>query len=139
MPNSNEEEIDKKVIDIVKSDIKGMNIKHYIFDILPKKIIKNTLNLYEDEEDDDKSLTLVNLMEFVNKLLETNMVVSITKEDKIIKTLSEYVYPYFKDYIDINLKMMKKLTDAYLSMILSLNTKLDLYSVVLEKALIEKI
>lgn len=136
--DENNKTVDENVIKIVTAEINGISIKKYIFEILPKKIIKNTLSLYENDEDDDKSTTLVNLLEYINKLLEPNIVISITKDDKIIRTLNEYVYPYFKDYIDINLKMMKKLTDTYLSMIISLNPKLNMFNLMIKKAITEK-
>ena len=131
--------LDENVVKIATTEINNMSIKKYIFEILPKKIIKNTLNLYENDEDDDKSITLVGLLEYINKLLEPNIIISITKDDKIVRTLNEYVYPYFKDYIDINVKMMKKLTDTYLSMIISLNPKLNMYNLIVKKAVTERI
>jgi ankyrin repeat protein len=133
------EELDKNVINILINQVNDMSVNDYIFDKMPRKIIKITLGLFESDDDDDKKLNLSDLFAFIDKLLESNTVVKITKDDKIMKTLNEHVYRYFKEYIDVNIKMMKKLTDAYLSMIISLKPKLNMYQVVMTKAKGEKI
>ena len=130
-----ENKLDKKVEKIIESTINNVNIKTYLFDILPAKLIKNVLNLYENDDDDDKKINIISLLEFINKILETNTIIQINKENsKIITTLDGHVYPYFKEYLDISINYIKKFTDGYLSTLLNLSSKLNLFYNIVKKA-----
>ncbi len=134
-----ERELDDKVQKIMNSTINNTNIKNYIFNILPEKVLKNILNLYENDDDDDKKNNIITLLEFINKILESNTVIQINKDgSNIITTLDTHVYPYFKEYLEATIINIKKLTDGYLSMILNLSSKLNLFKHIINKALNEK-
>jgi len=134
-----EKELDKKVKEIISSSVNDINIKKYLFEIMPQKIIKIVLNIYENEEDDDKKINLLNVFDFIIKILETNTILIINKEhSKIITTLETYVFPYFKEYIDTTIITMKKFTDGYLSMIINISSKLKTFKLIMNKAKLEK-
>ena len=134
-----EKELDEKVKKITESTINNVNIKTYLFDVLPEKLVKSVLNLYENDDDDDKKTNIITLFEFINKILEANTIIQINKDNsKIITTLDAHVYPYFKEYIDIVINNMKKFTDGYLSMLLDLSSKLSLFRHIVNKAYKEK-
>ena len=134
-----ERELDETVTKIIESTVNNINIKIYLFDTLPEKIIKILLNLYENDDDDDKKTNIITLFEFINRILETNTIMQINKDtSKIIPTLNEHVYPYFKEYLDSTVTNMKKTIDGYLSNILNLYSKLNLFKNIVNKAYTEK-
>jgi ankyrin repeat protein len=134
-----EQELDDKVRNIINSSINNVNIKMYLFEVLPNKLIKIVLNLYENDDDDDKKLNLLNVFDFIIKILEANTTVIINKDNsKIITTLETHVFPYFKEYIDTTIVSMKKFIDGYLSMILNLSSKLKIFRHIVNKAHLEK-
>ena len=141
MPSDDEQyykELDDDVEEIMNTTVLNLSIRKYIFEIIPKKILKVSLQIYENEDDEDKNTNLINIFDFINKLFESNTEISIKSDSKIIKTLNTYVYPYFKEYLDINIKMMKKITDGYFSMIISLEPKLEIFDMIIKKAISEK-
>jgi len=133
-----EERIDKIISDICNEDFAKSTLIKYIFEILPEKIIKIVLKLFEDD-DEDKGADLLSQLKFIERFLERSQVLGIDKgENKIIKVLRDYVYPYFKEYFETHIKNLKKITDGYLSMIGDLSIKLEIYEAVLNKKTFEK-
>ena len=131
-------DLDNDVEKIMNTIVLNLSIKEYLFKTIPKKILKVSLQIYENEDDEDRNTNLINIFDFINKLLEANTEISIKSDSKIIKTLNTYVYPYFKEYLDANIKMMKKITDGYFSMIISLEPKLEIFDMIIKKAISEK-
>ena len=131
-------DLDDDVEKIMDTTVLNLSIQKYIFEIIPKKILKVSLQIYENEDDEDRNTNLMNIFDFINKLLEANTQISIKSDSKIIKTLNTYVYSYFKEYLDANIKMMKKITDGYFSMIISLAPKLEIFDIIIKKAISEK-
>ena len=132
-------DLDDDVEKIMNTTVLNLSIKKYLFEIIPKKVLKVSLQIYENEDDEDRNTNLINIFDFINKLLEANTeTISIKSDSKIIKTLNTYVYPYFKEYLDANIKMMKKITDGYFSMIISLEPKLEIFDMIIKKAISEK-
>jgi hypothetical protein len=133
-----EERIDKIITDICNQEYVKLTLIKYIFEILPEKIIKIVLKLFEDN-DEDKSSDILSQLRFIERFLEKSQILGIDKgENKIIKILRDYVYPYFKEYFDTHIKNLKKITDGYLSIIGDLSIKLEIYNAVLDKKNKEK-
>lgn len=133
-----EERIDKIITDICNQEYVKLTLIKYIFEILPEKIIKIVLKLFEDN-DEDKSSDILSQLRFIERFLEKSQILGLDKgENKIIKILRDYVYPYFKEYFDTHIKNLKKITDGYLSIIGDLSIKLEIYNAVLDKKNKEK-
>jgi hypothetical protein len=129
-----EETIDTE-INKITSDIKlyKQNLKQYIFNNIPEKTIKIVLELFE-EDDEDKDRDLISQFRFIEKFLEASPILSINRgENRIIKILHDYVYPYFKEYFQTHIKNIKKITDGYLSMISDFSVKLEIYKEIIDK------
>ena len=127
--------IDDKITAIINTEVNKNNLLNYLFEILPEKIVKISLNIYEDENDDDKNTSIINLLLFIDKILIANTEFALTKENsKTLKMLSKDIYPYFKNNFEINIKRMKKIADGYFSMILNFSSKLEILEQILEKA-----
>jgi ankyrin repeat protein len=135
---SYENRIDTIINDICTQKYVDLTLNKYIFDILPEKLIKIILKLFEDD-DEDKSSDVLSQLKFIERFLEKSQILGLDKgENKIIKILRDYVYPYFKEYFETHIKNLKKITDGYLSMIGDLSIKLEIYDEVLNKKMTEK-
>jgi hypothetical protein len=80
----------------------------------------------------------------INKLLESNVVLSLTTIGKdsadssqIMKELREKIYPYFKDYLETNLKLIKRFIDGYMNSLINYGQSLNIYCVLLNKGFAE--
>lgn len=132
--------IDEKVKQVIlSSDIQGLSLDKYIMDEMIEKIIKINLNLYEDNYDKDNMEDINNIFIKISKLLESNTVISLSsvgkdESNQIIKELKEKIYPYFKDYLETNIKIIKKFIDGYMNSLINYGECLNIYSLILEKA-----
>lgn len=127
--------IDETIKKIINTKINNITIKEYLFDIIPEKIVKLSLEIFEYEDDDDKNKSIIDLFNFIEKFLILNEQIQINKDDsKMLKLLNQNVYPYFKNYFEINIKKLKKITDGYYSMLLNFNDKIYILDKVLQKA-----
>ncbi len=128
--------IQNKINNIMNTEINNISLKDYLFETLTEKLVKVTLNIYEGDDDDDKNTNIINLLTFIDKLLASNTEFAIinTEESKTLKMLTQNIYPYFKNYFEINIKKMKKVIDGYLSMLLTFGFKLKILQKVLYKA-----
>jgi len=130
--------IDKLLKKVINVELNNISLTSYLFDILPEKIVKITLNIYEDDEDDDKNTNISKLLLFIHELLSANTVVPLNKDtSKTLNVLNKSIYPYFKVYLEIYIKKMKKIMDGYLSMVSNLYTKLNILDKVLVKSSME--
>lgn len=134
------QDIDKKIDNIMSQNVGNINIKDYLFEILPEKLVKVSLGIYENDEDYDRNTQIITLLTYIDTILTSTSEFALINvdESKTLKILSQNVYPYFKNYFEINIKKMKKISDGYLSMILNLSTKLNILEIVLQKAKTEK-
>ncbi len=120
---------------IINTTVNNINIKTYLFEVLGEKLVKVCLGIFEDESDPDKSTSIMNLLSFIDKILVTNTAINISRDSsKTLKLLNQHVYPYFKNYFEINIKKLKMVADNYLSMIMGFSAKIDILEIVLQKA-----
>jgi hypothetical protein len=78
----------------------------------------------------------------ISKLLESNTVISLSsigKDDstQIMKELKEKIYPYFKDYLETNIKIIKRFIDGYMNSLINYGESVNIYSMLLDKAFME--
>ena len=131
--------IDTKIKKIIESsNVQGFQLDSYIMDTLIEKVIKINLNLYEDTYDKDNMEDINNVFLKINKILESNVVIKLNDSSQVIKELKEKIYPYFKDYLEVNLKVIKKFIDGYMSSLINYTNCLTNYSLILVKANTEK-
>jgi hypothetical protein len=135
--------IDEKVKQIIiSSDIQGLSLDKYIMDEMIEKIIKINLNLFEDSYDKDNMEDINNIFIKISKLLESNTVLSLSisgkdgkdESNNIMKELKEKIYPYFKDYLETNIKLIKRFIDGYMNSLINYGSCLNIYSIILQKA-----
>ena len=74
----------------------------YILDNLPLKVIKYVLKIYDSSNDPDKKITSIDeLFNPIKTIIMNNPVVPMNESSNLIKNLDEYIYPYFKDNIEL--------------------------------------
>jgi len=137
--------LDEKIKKILEtSNVNGISLDSYIMDELIEKLIKIHFNLYEDAYDRDNMEDINSIFMKINKLLESNVVLSLTTIGKdsadssqIMKELREKIYPYFKDYLETNLKLIKRFIDGYMNSLINYGQSLNIYCVLLNKGFAE--
>jgi hypothetical protein len=114
--NKKEEKVSyiKNVIDrILNTPYQNTTLKEYIKKDLNKGMVKNVLQLYDDDDDQDKKLDQDYYMTNISKRLSSNSVFPIKPDGIMIKNMTNYVYPYFKDLYVMFVKRMKTMIDNY--------------------------
>ncbi len=132
--------LDQKIKKIFETaTINGISLDSYIMDELIEKVIKIYFNLYEDSYDKDNMEDINTIFMKINKLLEANVVLSLSTvgrdsdTSQIMKELKEKIYPYFKDYLETNLKLIKRFIDGYMNSLINYNNSLNIYCILLNK------
>ena len=114
---------------INKSTTDGSPLMKYIFALLPIKMVKNSLSIYEgpnDGEDDvDRKNTMESLFLHINKILELSTTTGLNKS-LLTENLKDYVFPFYIEYSTLFIKEMKKLIDGYLRHIQGHNNILEI-------------
>lgn len=111
----------------------------YIFDILPLKIVKVILKIYEGIDDgegdiDKEHTSLEPLFNTINKILAANVSIDLTEDSSVLSDLREYVYPYFIEYLDLYVKEMFNLISNYLRSLSFQAGNLEILDVLATKA-----
>lgn len=90
----------------------------YVFDVLPLKIVKVILQIYEGdnegEDDIDRGSTVESLLLYINKIILTTTVIDLTEESSLIVNLREHIYPFYVEYLTLFVNEMKILIDNYM-------------------------
>jgi hypothetical protein len=123
------EYIDEKI----KLIISTSKLDEYIYSTLIEKIIITTFNLDVTEKTEVKQH-----FDYITKLLSQNVVIPITSESEIVKTLSNNIYPYFAIYTEVNMKKLKTIINGLFNTITNLSYSLNIYEMITEKAKTEK-
>lgn len=131
--------IDNKLKDVLlASKVKGVKLNEYIMGELIEKLIKNNFDLYEDSYEKENMKDSNSLFLEINKLLEANGIINLDEKSLVMKELREKIYPYFKDYIETNLKQIKKYVDGYMNSLVNYSNIISIYTMIMTKAQTEK-
>jgi len=130
--------IEDIIINMVHESKNKSKLLEYIFKVLPRKIVKFVLHIYQTDnpKDDEDSETdnLETLFLHINVILLSNTIVPLTPDSPLIKNLSEYVYPYFSDYLGMFVKEMKQMIDNYILSLKYQATNLSMLDMLVDKA-----
>jgi len=89
-------------------------LMQYVIKILPEKVVKYVLKIYEGEVDPDQNIkSLDQLFEQIINIIKTNSTLPVNDDSSIVKNLKAYIFPYFIDYCNHFVKEAKILTDNY--------------------------
>lgn len=109
----------------------------YIFNLLPLRLIKITLNIYDTENDPDKIYNIDSLYEEIINILLSNKVIQITNDSSLIENIKNYLIPYFKDYNTLFINESYNLVNGYFGYILSESKLLNIISLLLTQSIKE--
>lgn len=129
--------LNKTVENIINNGRNESVLIKYIFDFMPIKLIKLTLNIYDGENDPDKIYNRDGLYEEIIKILMSNTVIPITEDTSLIKNIRDILIPYFKDYNNLFINEAINLTNGYFGYILSESKLLKIISILLSQSMIE--
>ena len=104
--------------DIFKSK-KTENLLIYMINVMPRRIVKRTLNIYKDEDDIDKGKKVNDVYQEIIKILTHLQDIKIEETSDLIKNIENYIIPYFKSLNEIFVKEMKNFVDNYFTYMLS--------------------
>jgi hypothetical protein len=132
--------IDENLKQILLSsiDINSIKLDTYIMDTLIEKLIKINLDLYEDDIDKENIGDVNMAFNVILKLLESNAVIKLDDSSLVIIELKEKIFPYFINYAETNIKLIKRFIDGYMSSLVNLSNAVNIYSMALNKASLEK-
>jgi ankyrin repeat protein len=114
--------------------IENTELEKYIFEDIPKRCVKRVLEIYENDTDQDKQIDLLELLKGIINKLTTQSYIIIQTDSDIIKKLLNNIFPYFVEYITINAKMMKQITDGYFSILANIIKNIEIHKLLIDKA-----
>ena len=109
----------------------------FIFDTLPLKLVKITLNIFDGENDPDRMYNRDGLYERIPEIIINNITVPINENSSLIKNIKEILIPYFKDFNDLFINEAKNLIDGYYGYIISESNMLHILSLLLNQSIKE--
>ncbi len=102
-----------------KNDISGgTKLTEYIFKIIPMKLIKKTLNIYEGDNDgeydmDKNEITTENLIDDILNIIVSSTTIAITMDSPLINNL-RIIFTRQKEYITLSINSLYLLMNNYM-------------------------
>jgi hypothetical protein len=120
--------ISSLIKEIMASDYKNdEDLNIYILETMPRICTKLKLDIYENEDDEDRIHTsLDEIFIKIVDMLKQSYVVSIDDTSSIIRNTKDYLLPYYKDLINITIPLMKSVIDNYNRYILNESGHIDM-------------
>ena len=125
----------QNVINVGKN---GSALLKYIMDVLPRKIVKITLNIFENEHDPDKTLTSNKVFDHIINILVSQKVIPITKNSIFVQQMNDYIFPYFLDIFALFINKLKTMMDNYMAYLINESRQINILAILLDKASHEK-
>ena len=127
--------LEKYITKIVYNESNGESeLMKYIIDVIPNKVVKFVLKIYEGDGDPDKKIkTLDEILIPIKTILINNTLLPINQTTSIIKNLDDYVFPYFKDYFELFITEAKHITDSYYQSILTESKMINILQIMNKK------
>ena len=108
-------------------------LMEYILDVLPLKIVKYVLKLDNGSNDPDKKITSIDeLFSPIKVIIMNNTIVPMNESSNLIKQLDEYIYPYFKDNIEMFVIESKNIIDNYFKNIMTEYNKIRILNLIVK-------
>lgn len=96
----------------------GSKLLRYLFGILPLKIVKIVLKIFEGENEGEGDIdingSMTDLFDHINKILSLNTSIDLSPESSLLANFKEYVYPFYIEYSELFVKEMYNLMSNYL-------------------------
>ena len=122
-------DFEKKISEIIEE----IPLEEYIFKTIPIKCIKRVLEIYESDSDPDKSVNILSLLGEINNILQRNTKTQIPADSEIMRKLTSNIYPFFEQYIILNIRMLKQVTDGYFCILANISKNVEMLKLFQEK------
>jgi hypothetical protein len=131
--NLNNSNIDNQnLIDQVINSNNVPELHNYILNELPKILVKQKLNIYADEYDEQQNLDKDDIFEKITNIISTNTI-GINVDSQLIDNLRKYVYEYYNSMFVLIIPKMKTLLDNYCRYILNDGKYIDILAFLISK------
>lgn len=102
------------ISDRVKKILENDDLERYIIGTIPEKVVKYTLELYEDDYDNDRNIESFDVFfQSITNILTTNEGFAIATDSGLINNLEKYIYPYFKELFQLIIPKMWNVLNNY--------------------------
>lgn len=107
-----------KIIDDKNNESNDAKLKDYIFNFLPVKLVKKTLQIFEGDSDmDDDNETIDNLLLNIVNVLNINTTLNMEQNTILSQNLKTTIIPRQQEYIKIVVETLYRLMNNYLNFV----------------------
>ena len=112
-------------------------LEEYIINVMPLRVVKFTLKIWENEHDDDQKIT--SLDDIIDKPIQTILDSEIlaSPDGAIKKNLENIIFPYYRDIINTIIANMYKTIANYNRFILNEGRHINILHSLLDKAALD--
>jgi hypothetical protein len=111
-------------------------ILDYIFNKLPLLLVKVNSKVYDGDSDPDRKYDNNILLSRTNSLILSSTLLS-GKDSNLSSVLEESIKPYFIEYFNLVIPMLKLFADTYMKYIIVTGRNLSIYKLLVQKSLTE--
>lgn len=123
---------------IVNKDGSEPKLEMFIIKKMPKKLVKHILKIYTSETDEDMKISSLDMFfDTINNLLMENNTLPIKQDSSLIKNLTTYIYPYYKDVFTSVIESLKVMIDNYNRYIVNQGRYIEIMTILLSKVMDE--
>lgn len=94
-----------------------VNVKNYIIDVLPQKVVKIMSGIFDNENDDDKKITIDEAYNNINNILSLVTPENKNLNETEIKNIKQDIIPFYKEYIRTYIENMDSFQNSYIKYI----------------------
>ena len=132
--HASKKEYQEYIIDLLQQilDNRGSNSEliTYLFEDMPKKLVKCTLNIYDTDADPDYKKPIDSIFSEIIKIIKTSSLNMINTGDdsELIKNMTAYVIPYYKEYSIVIINELYDLTKNFFKHLEGMHNLIQIYT-----------
>jgi hypothetical protein len=102
----------------------------YLFEDMPEKLVKCTLNIYDTDADPDYKKPIDSIFSEIIKIIKTSSlnIINTGDDSELIKNLTAYVIPYYKEYTTIIINELYDLTKNFFKHLEGMHDLIQIYT-----------
>jgi hypothetical protein len=113
----------------VNTKVKNSELITYLFEDMPEKLVKCTLNIYDTDADPDYKKPIDAIFNEIIRIIKSNSlnIINTGDDSELIKNLTTYVIPYYKEYSTIIINELFDLTNKFFKHLGGMHELLQIY------------
>ena len=133
-PYATKKEYQEYIIKLLKQILDNKNNKSelitYLFEDMPEKLVKSTLNIYDTDADPDYKKPIDSIFNEIIKIIKSSSlnIINTGDDSELIKNLNTYVIPYYKEYSTVIINELFDLTNKFFKHLEGMHNLLEIYS-----------